>query len=255
MPYIDICGVSKSFAIGEGEPVRVVDGLSLGIERGRFVALLGPNGSGKTTLLHLIAGLLPCDAGSIRIGGKPPTEARIGFVFQNYRESLFPWMTNLDNIAFPLGSAGSRSERRRQVREFVAEMQLTDLPLNRYPYQCSGGQQQLIALLRELILKPDVLLLDEPFASLDYDRRLTQYARVLASWAKTGTTVILVSHELDEAIYLSDSVLLLSKRPASVHGVFEVPLPRPRELELLESEAFFQLRRPVLKHFLEIIRA
>jgi NitT/TauT family transport system ATP-binding protein len=254
VPYIEIRGVSKAFADAGREQVTVVDDFSLEIDQGRFVALFGPNGSGKTTLLQLIAGLLPCDAGTIAIGGKPPEKARIGFVFQNYRESLFPWMTNLDNIAFSLGRAGSRGERRERTREFVAEMQLDDLPLDRYPYQCSGGQQQLVALLRELILRPDVLLMDEPFASLDYERRLAQYERVLASWDKTQTTVILVSHELDEAIYLADTVLLLSRRPATICGAFEVPLPRPREPELLETEVFFELRRPVLQHFLEIIR-
>lgn len=254
MSAVDIECVSKAFVGADGQSVEVIDRLSLSIEQGAFIALLGPNGCGKSTLLQLLAGLLTPDSGSITIDGKTPSKANVGFVFQNYRESLFPWMTNLDNISFSLPTTGNRRERRDRVRNFVQELGLEDVPLDRYPYQCSGGQQQLVALLRELICEPDLLLMDEPFASLDYDRRLTQYDRVVRSWLRTRPTVILVSHDIDEAIYLADQVLLLSKRPASVVSTFDVPLRRPRAVELLESDSFSALRRPLLRQYLDILR-
>jgi len=252
--YIEIRDISKSYSDANDGDIQVLDSLSLDIRQGEFVALFGPNGCGKTTLLNIIAGLIDYDHGSISIDGKEPAESRIGFVFQNYIDSLFPWLKNVDNIGFSLDSSyGAKKRRRNYVEEFVREMGLGSLPLHKYPYQCSGGQQQLVALVRELIYKPEVLLMDEPFVSLDYDRRITQQQSLLKSWEKTNATILFISHELDEAIYLSDRLFLLSQRPAKIVATYEITLPRPRKIEMLGQEEFFKLKVPILRQFMEVI--
>lgn len=255
MPYIEITDISKSYVGPTGEASPVLERFSLSVNRGELISIFGPNGCGKSTLLNIVADLLPPDSGSVSIDGKRAADARIGFVFQKYSESLFPWLRNVDNIAFSLdSSSGSRRVKRMAVRSFVKDMGLEALPLDQYPYQCSAGQQQLVALARELIYKPDVLLMDEPFVSLDYDRRLSQQEHLLNTWARTKSTILLVSHDIDEAIYLADRVVLLSQRPARIAAVFAVGLPRPRTIDTLASEAFFRLKAPILRAFMEIIR-
>lgn len=254
MAYIEIRDICKNYRDPSGENIQVLENISLDIRKGEFVALFGPNGSGKTTLLNIIAGLIDYDKGLISIGGKRPADAKIGFVFQNYMDSLFPWLKNIDNIGFSLDSSyGSKKRKHEYIQNYVVEMGLGQLPLNKYPYQCSAGQQQLVSLVRELIYKPDVLLMDEPFVSLDYDRRISQQQHLLNSWEKTNSTVLLVSHEIDEAIYLSDRLVLLSQRPAKVLSTYEITLPRPRTIEMLGQEAFFKLKVPILHDFMGII--
>lgn len=254
MPYIELSGISKSYTSpGQGE-VEVLDHFDLSIEKGEFVSVFGPNGCGKSTLLNLVADLTPCETGLIRIDGKPPNKSRIGYVFQKYGESLFPWMRNIDNIGISLGGTHKGRRRKREaVREFVDEMGLQGVPLESYPYQCSAGQQQVVVLLRELMYQPDVLLMDEPFVALDYDRRLAQQEHLLRSYERTGATVLFVSHEIDEAIYLADRLLLLSQRPARLIESYEIELPRPRTLDMLESEDFFRLKTPILQAFRGVI--
>lgn len=254
MAYLEIVDVSKSYKEPDDGEVQVLHGTNLEVEKGEFVSLFGPNGCGKTTLLNIIAGLVNNDEGVVNIDGKEPGTARIGFVFQNYADSLFPWLKNIDNIAFSLSSAdGQNRDKHKYVESFVGDMGLEEMPLYKYPYQCSAGQQQLVALVRELIYKPDVLLMDEPFVSLDYDRRLSQQKHLLNSWEKTNTTILFVSHEIDEAVYLSDRIVLLSQRPAQVVASYEITLARPRQIEMLETEEFFRLKVPILRNFREII--
>ena len=254
MAYLEINEVSKSYQEPGKPAVPVLDRLSLSVGKGEFVSIFGPNGCGKSTLLNVVADLIHYEAGSILIGGRKPSESRIGFVFQKYGESLFPWLRNIDNIAFSLSSSpGSRREKRNDVWTFVKEMGMEALPLERYPYQCSAGQQQLVALARELIYRPDVLLMDEPFVSLDYDRRLSQQENLLGTWAKTKSTILFVSHDLDEAIYLADRMILLSHRPAKIHASFDITLARPRTVATLASDEFFKIKAPILQAFREII--
>lgn len=254
MSYIEINEVLKSYKDHQGDMVPVLDGFDLNINKGEFISVFGPNGCGKSTLFNIIAGLIPYDSGTILIDDKKSEKSKIGFVFQNYSESLFPWLTNIDNIAFSLDSEPiSRKQKKTFVSDFVKEIGLSGLPLDKYPYQCSAGQQQLIALLRELIYKPDVLLMDEPFVSLDYDRRLTQQDQLLSSWEKTNSTILFISHEIDEAIYLADRLILLSQRPCKIVASYEIKLPRPRTIDMLVSKEFYLLKEPILKTFREII--
>ncbi len=254
MAYIEIKNICKSFTNPDNGSIQVLDNVNLELETGEFVAIFGPNGCGKTTLLNVVAGLTEFDNGSISIDNKEPSESKIGFVFQNYSDSLFPWLKNIDNIAFSLDSSEeSKKQKHHRIRDYVKDIGLGELPLDKYPYQCSGGQQQLVALFRELIYKPDVLLMDEPFASLDYDRRITQQENLLKSWEKTKSTILFISHELDEAIFLADKIILLSQRPARIIDIYDIDLPRPRKIEMLEQEDFFKLKVPILKKFREVI--
>jgi NitT/TauT family transport system ATP-binding protein len=255
MAYIEVEGLSKSYSGESGASVPILASLDLQVRRGELLAVLGPNGSGKTTFLRILAGLIEADAGRATIDGRPPREARIGLMLQNYAASLFPWLTNLDNIAFALDETfGARRQKREYVRRFVQDMDLGDVPLRRYPYQCSGGQQQLVALARELAYRPDVLLLDEPFAALDYERRIQQHNHLLRLWQKTGATIVLVSHDVDDALFLADRVVLFSHRPASIAGVFEIALPRPRRIEVQAEQEYATLRSALLQRFLAVLR-
>ncbi len=254
MAYININNLSKSYKETNGNNIQVLENISLDIKKGEFVAIFGPNACGKTTLINIIAGLIDFDKGSVTIDGKEPSKSKVGFVFQDYNDSLFPWFKNIDNIAFSLDSPfGSKKQRHEYIRNYVKEIGLEELPLDKYPYQCSGGQQQLVALIRELIYDPDVLLMDEPFASLDYDRRVSQQEHLLNSWHKTKSTILFVSHELEEAIFLADRLFLLSQRPASIVAIYDIGLPRPRNIQMFEQEAFFKLKVPILRKFREII--
>jgi NitT/TauT family transport system ATP-binding protein len=254
MSVIDCRDVSVSYPRDRAR-TTVLDSLSLDIPAGEFVVVLGPNGSGKTTLLMVLAGLLAPDSGTISIGGCRPQDARVGLMLQNYSASLYPWLRNVDNIAFVLDGAHKGQQHKREyVRTFVAEMGLSDLPLRQYPYQCSGGQKQLVALARELIYQPSVLLLDEPFAALDYERRLQQQNYLLGLWERTRTTIVLVSHDVDDAVFLADRIVVLSKRPARVAATIDVTLPRPRTVEMQTGPDYAALRGQVLQTFLGVLR-
>ncbi len=234
--------------IGGGRTV-VLDRLSFSMCARETVAIVGPNGCGKSTLLLAIAGLLQTDSGQIYINGKIPRNASIGLVFQNYRESLLPWRTVEDNAAFALEMRGiGKSERKRMVAKFVEESNL-ELPLQHYPYQMSGGQQQTVSILRALIAQPDLLLLDEPFGSLDYRARLNMHQRIQEILEHTKQTVVLVSHEIDEAILLSDRVLVMSQRPAAVLADIPVKFPKPRPREIVLENEFLRIKREVFAHF------
>ena len=254
MAYIEIRDITKSYEESDGGKIQVLSEISFDIKKGEFVSIFGPNGCGKSTLLNIIADLLDCESGSVSIDGKQAVESKIGYVFQKYSESLFPWLKNIDNIAFSLGgSKKTKKQKHEQIKNFTEDMGLDNLPLGEYPYQCSAGQQQLVALVRELIYNPDVLLMDEPFVSLDYDRRISQQESLLQSWHKTKTTILFVSHEIDEAIYLADRLVLLSQRPAEIVDVFEIPLPRPRSVEMFQQEKFFNIKIPILRKFMKVI--
>lgn len=168
-----------------------------------------------------------------------------------------PWLKNINNIAFSLTNQyGSKKEKRKIVERFIRDLEIENiLPLNKYPYQSSGGQQQLITILRELIYDPDLLLLDEPFASLDYERRMEQQQMLLRFWDHKHTTVLFVSHEIEEAIFLSDKVVLLSKRPAHVEKAFDIELPRPRTISLYKDELFYRYKKEILNSFLETLKS
>ena len=179
------------------------------------MSVFGPNGCGKSTLINMIAGLFPVDAGEILFDGQPLNKIKFGYVFQNYREALFPWLRAFDNVAYPLKVMGvPKAERKRRVEKIVANLNVK-IDLNLYPYQMSGGQQQLVSIMRALVVDPEILFLDEPFSALDYEMTLFMREQLQRVFVETGTTTVLVSHDLEEAVYLSDRILLLSRHPGA----------------------------------------
>jgi NitT/TauT family transport system ATP-binding protein len=248
---ITLDGVSVSYATREPplRKVEVLRGFDLVVNEGEFVCIFGPNGCGKTTILNLIAGLLKPELGSVSVGGVPAGKARVSYVFQNAGDTLLPWRTSLSNLALPLEAHGvAASEALAKARSYVESEQVA-LPPKRFPYQLSGGQRQLLALHRALVCPPDVFLLDEPFSGFDYDVRTDMEDKLLSIWEKRRTATVFVSHEVEEAIYLSDRVIVLSRLPATVVADVRVPLSRPRRQEVVGTTAFADIQSQVLAAF------
>ena len=242
--HITVRGLSKRF-----QNVVVYDNFDLDIPRGKFVSVFGPNGCGKSTLINLIAGLTPVDAGTILFGGKTLKETSIGYVFQNYREALFPWLRSVDNIEYPLKLMKvPKAERRARVERLVEHLGVK-IDLKRYPYELSGGQMQLVSIMRALIVDPEVLFLDEPFSALDYEMTLFMRGQLQRIFMETGTTTVLVSHDLEEAVYLADRVLLLTRRPARIADYAFNAVPRPRDDGTLSDAGFVHLKGHCLEVF------
>lgn len=254
MASVKVRGLKKSFPAAQGVQTtsqEVLGGIDLDVAPGEFVSFFGPNGCGKTTLLLILAGLLKASEGSVVINSSLSTQSRIGFIFQNYRESLYPWLRNIDNVAFPLDLLGvDKRVRRKQARDLLERLDL-DLQLDGYPYQLSGGQQQLLSVARALIFNANVLVMDEPFASLDYSTRFSVRDRVQDIWLRTKTTTLFVSHSIQEAIYLADRLILFSKKPMRIIEEIPIPLPRPRQANVMEQEAFFRIQAHALNVFNE----
>lgn len=240
-------GVSKSFLnLDTNQPLSVLDRISLRVEQGEIVVLFGPNGCGKSTLLRVIASLIPVDEGKVTVGNRSVSDTQIGFVFQDYRASLFPWWSAYENIAFNLRISGiPKKERKNSVAAFLSKVGIS-LPLDNYPYNLSGGQQQLCAILRELIELPSLLLLDEPFAALDYQNRLNLEQQLLDLLAPTKVPVLMVSHDIEESVYLADRVIVLSPRPAHIVDDVKIALPRPRTPSMRMDVQFFNIRNQIL---------
>ena len=227
-PVIRLRGVAKAFRRGgRGAPVRALEGVDLDIGRDSFVSLVGPSGCGKTTLLRLIDGLVAPDEGEVRVDGAPPRPGpRIGFVFQSFR--LIPWASVADNVGFGLSLAGvpgaERGERVAAHLDLVGLSRFADA----YPHELSGGMKQRAALARALVTEPEILLMDEPFASIDAQTRELMQMELLRLWGARRGIVVFVTHSVDEAVLLADRVLLMSPRPGRILESHEVPLPRPR---------------------------
>jgi NitT/TauT family transport system ATP-binding protein len=258
--HISVEDVYKSFYRydnGSKEQINVLSGFSLTVVKYEFLTIFGPNGCGKSTILNIIAGLTPSDAGKITINGNPPEKSRVGFVFQNFQDSLLPWKTVLDNISFPLELKGVRKKTRRKVALDSLDLlgiEFSKSECNAYPYQLSGGQQQLVVIARALIDEPEVLLLDEPFNQLDFQARMSILDKVLDIWEREKITIIFVSHDIEEAIILGDRTALLSNRPARIMEIMENTLPRPRDYNIVQTRAFFNLKNRALTIFGEAIK-
>jgi NitT/TauT family transport system ATP-binding protein len=241
---LTIKGLKKSF-----DQAVIYDGFDLELPLGSFISVFGPNGCGKSTLINMISGLMPMDEGEVLYDGKTIAETRISYVFQNYREALFPWLRSIDNIHYPLKLMGvPKLERDKRIESLIADFGIK-IDLNAYPYQLSGGQQQAVSIIRALVRNPDVLFLDEPFSALDYEMTLLMREKLQVVFEKTGTTMVLVSHDLEEAVQMADKVLLLSRRPTKVAALVENNLPRPRDANVLVSNEFVDLRRQCLDIF------
>lgn len=241
---LKINNLSKSFL--NKEKLDVFSNINLEVKDNEFLAFFGPNGCGKTTFLNIISGLLKPDEGSINFN---KNDVKISYIFQNYRETLFPWLKVIDNIAWPLKIQRVIRELRYQKAKELCQKLNIKLDLNTYPYNLSGGQQQLVVILRALITEPDILLMDESFSALDYQTTLFMMKKVLEIWQKIKVTVIFVSHYIDEAIFLADRIVLFSKRPARVIEVLENNLPHPRTLNIMGTEEFAQLKGRALNIF------
>jgi NitT/TauT family transport system ATP-binding protein len=246
---ITIRGLTKGFA---GAPLYT--DFDLDIPRGQITSIFGPNGCGKSTIINMVAGLVPMDAGEALFDGKRLRDTVIGYVFQNYREALFPWKRAIDNIKYPLRLAGkSRAECDARAAELVASFDIR-FDLHRYPYELSGGQQQLVSIMRALAPHPEVLFLDEPFSALDYEMTLAMRDKLQDIFAATRTTMILVSHDLEEAVYLADQVILLTRRPTTIAEIVPFAAPRPRRPETLTSDEFVHAKARCLEVFQREVR-
>jgi NitT/TauT family transport system ATP-binding protein len=247
--HVTIRALKKQF-----DDVTVYENFDLDLPRGKLISIFGPNGCGKSTLINLIAGLVPADSGKILFAGKPLSAIKFGYVFQNYREALFPWLRSLDNIEYPLKLMHiSKPERRARVERLVARLGIT-IDLKRYPYELSGGQQQLLSILRALVVEPEILFLDEPFSALDYEMTLFMREQLQRVFLETRTTTLLVSHDLEEAVYLADWVLLLSRHPARVADYVQVTAARPRSNETLSQPDFVAIKAHCLEVFQQEVR-
>jgi NitT/TauT family transport system ATP-binding protein len=247
--HVTIRGLTKRFA----EAV-VYDRFDLDIPRGKLVSVFGPNGCGKSTLINMIAGLVPTDGGEILFDGKPLRDIKFGYVFQNYREALFPWLRSIDNIEYPLKLMKlPRAERRVRAERLIAHLGVK-IDLNRYPYELSGGQQQLVSIVRALVVEPEILFLDEPFSALDYEMTLFMRDQLQRIFVETGTTTVLVSHDLEEAVYLADRILLLSRRPATVADYVRYDAARPRTDATMSESEFVRIKGHCLEVFQREVR-
>jgi NitT/TauT family transport system ATP-binding protein len=247
--HVTIRGLTKHF------PDAVLyDRFDLDIPRGKLVSIFGPNGCGKSTLINMITGLIPTDAGEILFDGKPLRDIKFGYVFQNYREALFPWLRAIDNIQYPLKLMKlPKAERRMRTERMIASLGVK-VDLNRYPYELSGGQQQLVSILRALVVEPQILFLDEPFSALDYEMTLFMRDQLQRIFVETGTTTVLVSHDLEEAVYLADRILLLSRRPASIADYVHYDAARPRTDATLSQHDFVRVKAHCLEVFQREVR-
>ena len=228
---------------GQTEEVAVLRDFDLDIRDGEFLSVLGPSGCGKSTFLSILAGLTERTGGNIRIDGHALAgiNPHQGVVFQGY--ALFPWRTVLENIEVGLEIRGvPKAERRRIAQEHLELVGLTGAGA-RYPHEISGGMKQRVAIARSLAYKPDVLLMDEPFAALDAQTREILQGELLRIWEQYRKTIVFITHSLDEAIFLSDRIAVMTRRPGTVKRILEIPLPRPRLPELRNSEAFVALRQ------------
>ena len=221
-----------------GTNVTAVHDVSFTVKQGEFVSVVGPSGCGKTTILNMIAGFLPVSGGEIRVGGKTVTGPGPdrGVVFQSF--ALFPWRTVLDNVAFgPKMRGVPKAERERIARDYLALAKLSEAE-GRYPTELSGGMQQRVGVVRALANEPDVLLMDEPFASVDAQTRMTLQEELTRIWQEKRSTVLFITHDVAEAVFLADRVIVLSK--GRVLKELDVTLPRPRVWDALHEDAAFK---------------
>jgi NitT/TauT family transport system ATP-binding protein len=246
---LDVTEISHTYGSGAKSQVAL-GGLTFSVEKGEIVCIVGPSGCGKSTLLQAVSGLLPPTGGETRFLGTPVTRvpADLAFVFQEYSKSLFGWLTVHGNVAFPLKARGmSRRERHDVVAEALGWVGLGDA-VEKYPWQLSGGMQQRVAIARALVCRPALLLMDEPFASVDAQTRGELEDLLLRVRREYGTTVLLVTHDIDESVYLADRVLVLSKAPSTIVAALDVPLPAERDqITTKETGEFVHLRGEVAR--------
>lgn len=234
----------KTYTKGERE-VPACENISFSVNKGEFVCIVGPSGCGKTTLLKCVCHLLKPTAGKVFVNDKeihsPPKEMIL--IFQDYSRSLFPWRTVLKNVLFVLEKKDlSKKERMEIAKSALASVYLTGFE-SHYPWELSGGMQQRVAIARAIAFNPDILLMDEPFASVDAQTRSDLEDTILEIWSRFSQTILLVTHDIEEAIYLADRVLVLSQRPSEIREEIQIDLERPRnQLTTKEDKRFIEYR-------------
>jgi NitT/TauT family transport system ATP-binding protein len=236
-PLLVVDDVYKQFETQDGVVVAV-DHMSFNVAPGEFLAVIGPSGCGKSTLFNIMGGLLDGYSGSVRVAGETirGPHPSIGMIFQE--ESTFPWRTVIDNVAFPLEIAGmGKAERYEKARHFVNLVGLDGFE-RRYPSELSGGMRQRVSMARTLASEPKILMMDEPFAALDEQTRLLLGDKVLQIQQQLKQTTLLITHNLTEAVQLSDRILVMTYRPGKTKRIVEIKLPRPRSSEIVGSDAF-----------------
>jgi len=248
-PAIEAENLSMAYPAGgrQGQVVLALSNVDLAVRPGEFVSLLGPSGCGKSTLLRLIGDLLRPTSGRLLVKGKSAERARrdrdYGIVFQ--APALYDWRTVAKNVQLPLEIQGvDRAERERRTADLLRLMNLTEFA-GSYPWQLSGGMQQRVSIARALSFQPSILLMDEPFGALDEMTRERLNMELLTLWAKTGTTIVFVTHSIPEAVFLSDRIAVMTPRPGKIERIIPVDLPRPRSSDTREDERFFGLVREV----------
>lgn len=240
MPTISIKNINKFYTSSDGNEVHALKDVNLTVSDGEFVCIVGPSGCGKSTLLEIIAGLMEPTTGTIELDGKPVngTSRDIGVVFQD--PSLFPWRTIRNNIAFGMEVANvPKEQQEKQIRKYINMVNLNGFE-NKYPSQLSGGMKQRVGLARTFATNPKVILMDEPFSAVDHLTRCTLQEELIHIQQSEGKTVLFVTHDINEAVFLADRVVLLSPRPSSVQKIYDIPYPQKRNRnasELLEIAA------------------
>jgi NitT/TauT family transport system ATP-binding protein len=243
-PFVRLARVGKTYR-GDDGALEVLRSVSIEVAGGQFISILGASGCGKSTLLMMLAGLEPISSGTIEIAGQPVRTPRrdVGIIFQD--PTLLPWKSAIENVEFPLALRKVKAaERRRRALPLLDLVGLASFA-ERYPDELSGGMRQRVAIARCLVQEPRVLLMDEPFAALDEQTRTRMGSELLQIWEKSGGTVVFVTHGLTEAIYLADTVFVMGTRPGRIIERITVPLPRPRTIDMIGSEAFGQLRNRI----------
>jgi NitT/TauT family transport system ATP-binding protein len=254
--YLQLENVRKAFGAPHHETLAL-DDVTLSVDEGEFLAVVGPSGCGKSTLLQIVAGLIAPSSGQVRLNDRvvsAPPESMV-YLFQQYTKSLFPWRTTLENVCFAVEHSMPRERAREHSRPYLDMVGLGDFA-GHYPWQLSGGMQQRVAIARALAAQPRVLLMDEPFSSVDALTRIELHTLILELWERHRFTALLVTHDVDEAVFLADRIAVLSKRPTSVVRSIETKLPRPRDsITTRELPRFLQLRHELLAMLLGRVHA
>jgi NitT/TauT family transport system ATP-binding protein len=241
MSFIYIKHLKKSF-----DGMEVFRDFNLEIPKGKITAILGPNASGKSTLLNILTGLTKSE-GEINLNDSSPFD--ISYIFQNYRESLLPWRNNKQNILFPLEI--QKLNKKEIDQSFLKFQQSFSFPINwnLYPYELSGGQQQILAFIRALITKPKILFVDEPFSALDYENNLRLREYLLTYYIEHRPTILLITHDIEEAVHLAEKIIIISKKPTTVLDIINNPIPYPRTMEYLKTSEFHHTKNKIFTAF------
>jgi NitT/TauT family transport system ATP-binding protein len=250
VPILEVQGLSKSYRQAGGETTVAISNISCRVEAGEFVSFVGPSGCGKTTLLMTIAGLLSPTSGRIFVKGRevagPPAD--LVLLFQEYNKSLFAWRSVLGNVRFGLEARGDHSAgAARKAGDLIELVGLKGFEKH-YPWELSGGMQQRVAIARALAYEPEVLLMDEPFGSLDALTRLELEDTLLRLWQELRTTILFITHDIEEAIYLSDRIWVLSRRPSRITQELKIAFPRPRDQVTTRADTrFMKIRNDIYR--------